>query len=236
MAGGEFEIRGFVDAYDVKTGKRVWRFWTIPSPEEGGWWGTWSRTTPDGERLPRNIEREQADSARYPNTWQRGGAPVWTTPSYDPALGLVYFGTGNPGADYDDHERPGDNLYNNSIVAVDIKTGKHRWHYQMVPHDLWDYDAASPTVLVDVDVNGARVPAIAHAGKTGWVYVLDRRTGTSILRSEAFVRHENILANRRSSARASRRGLRGRELAAHGVLAAHRTPLRARATHAERIP
>jgi glucose dehydrogenase len=119
---------------------------------------------------------------------------VWTTPSYDPALGLIYFGTGNPGADYDDHARPGDNLYTVSIVAVDIKTGKHRWHYQMVPHDVWDYDAASPTVLVDVTVNGARVPAVAHAGKTGWVYVLDRRTGKRLLRSDEFVPHENMFA------------------------------------------
>ena len=193
-AGGEFEIRGFVDAYDVKTGKRIWRFWTVPSPEEGGWWGTWATTTPDGDKLPRNIAREKADSARYPNAWQRGGAPVWTTPSYDPELGLVYFGTGNPGADFDDRERPGDNLYTNSIVAVDVKTGKHRWHYQMVPHDLWDYDAASPTVLVDLESNGTHVPAIAQAGKTGWVYILDRRTGKRIVRSEAFVPHENMWA------------------------------------------
>ena len=194
VAGGEFEIRGFVDAYDAKTGKRAWRFWTIPSPEEGGWWGSWSRTTPDGDSLPRNIARERSDSARYPDAWQRGGAPVWTTPSYDERLGLLYIGTGNPGADYDDRERPGDNLYSNSLVAIDVKTGKHRWHYQMVPHDVWDYDAASPTVLIDVTVNGARVPAVAHAGKTGWVYVVDRRTGKRILRSEEFVPHENVFA------------------------------------------
>ncbi len=194
VAGGEFEIRGFVDAYDAASGKRVWRFWTVPSPDDGGWWGTWSKTTPEGDPLPRNIAREHADSARYPDAWQKGGAPVWTTPSYDPELGLVYFGTGNPGADYDDHERPGDNLYSDAIVAVDIKTGKHRWHYQMVPHDLWDYDAASPTVLFDVETNGAHVPAIAQAGKTGWVYILDRRTGKRIVRSEAIVPHENMFA------------------------------------------
>lgn len=194
VAGGEFEIRGFVDAYDEKTGKRVWRFWTVPSPEEGGWWGPFSRTTPEGDTLPRDIKRERADSAKYPNAWERGGAPVWTTPTYDEKLGLIFFGTGNPGADYDDHERPGDNLYSNSVVAVDIKTGKHRWHYQTVPHDVWDYDAASPTVLVDATVNGVPVPAVAHAGKTGWVYVLDRRTGKRIVRSEGFVPHENMWA------------------------------------------
>jgi PQQ-dependent dehydrogenase (methanol/ethanol family) len=191
-AGGEFEIRGFVDAYDLESGALVWRFWTIPSPAEGGWWGNWATTTPDGDKLPRDIVRERADSAKHPDTWERGGAPVWTTPSYDAALGLVYFGTGNAGADYDDHARPGDNLYAVSIVAVDIKTGKHRWHYQMIPHDVWDYDATSPTVLVDARVNGARIPAVAQAGKTGWVYILDRRTGKRIVRSEEFVPHENM--------------------------------------------
>src|SRR5439155_21398588 len=95
---------------------------------------------------------------------------------------------------YDADPRPGDNLYSSSIVAVDIKTGKHRWHYQMVPHDVWDYDASSPTVLVDAAVNGAVVPAVAHANKNGWVYVLDRRTGTRIVRSEGFVPHEHTFA------------------------------------------
>ncbi len=194
VAGGEFEIRGFVDAYDEKTGTRVWRFWTIPAPSEGGWWGTWAKSTPDGDPLQRDIAREHADSAKYPDAWQRGGAPVWTTPSYDAELGLVYFGTGNPGSDYDDHERPGDNLFSNSIVAVDVKTGKYRWHYQTVPHDLWDYDLSGPTVLVDAMVNGARVPAVAQAGKTGWVNVLDRRDGRRIVRSEEFVPHENMWA------------------------------------------
>ena len=194
VAGGEFEIRGFVDAYDERTGKRVWRFWTVPSPEEGGWWGPWAKVTLDGDTLPRDIERERADSAKHPDAWQRGGAPVWTTPSVDTALGLVYFGTGNPGADYDDHERPGDNLYSDAIVAVDLKTGKYRWHYQTVPHDLWDYDLAGPTVLVDAIVRGTPVPAVAEAGKTGWVNILDRRTGRRIVRSEEFVPHENMWA------------------------------------------
>jgi PQQ-dependent dehydrogenase (methanol/ethanol family) len=194
VAGGEFEIRGFVAAYDTKTGKQLWRFHTIPSPAEGGWWGKWVTTTPDGDRLPRDIAREKADSAKFPDAWQRGGAPVWTTPSYDAQLGLVYFTTGNPGSDYEDSERPGDNLYANSIVAVDARTGKHRWHYQTVPHDIWDYDAASPSLLMDISVNGVRTPAIAHAGKTGWVYILDRRTGKRIARSEEFVPHQNTFA------------------------------------------
>jgi alcohol dehydrogenase (cytochrome c) len=194
VAGGEFEIRGFVDAYDAKTGKQLWRFYTVPSPEEGGWWGTWTTTTPDGDRLPRDIAREKADSVRFADAWKQGGAPVWTTPTYDAQLGLVYFATGNPGSDYDDSERPGDNLFSNSIVAIDARTGKHRWHYQTVPHDLWDYDAASPTLLMDVSVNGVPTPAVAQAGKSGWVYILDRRTGKRIARSDEFVPHENTFA------------------------------------------
>ena len=133
-------------------------------------------------------------SAKFADSWQHGGGAIWQTPTYDPELGLIYFGVGNPGDDLDDSMRPGDNLYNNSIVAVDIKTGKRRWHYQMVPHDMWDYDAASPTMLIDVMVGGRRVPAVAHAGKTGWVYVLDRRTGERIVRSEPFVPHFNTFA------------------------------------------
>lgn len=193
-AGGEFPIRGFVDAYDAASGKRVWRFWTVPSPEEGGWWGKWSPTTPDGDVLPRDIAREKRDSAEYADAWKHGGGGVWNTPSYDPRLGLIYFGVGNPAPNADASMRPGDNLYTSSIVAVDVKTGKLRWYYQQIPHDMWDYDAASATVLFDVTVNGERVPAVAQAGKVGWVYMLDRRTGKRILRSEPFVPHENTFA------------------------------------------
>ncbi|HEY9514299.1 MAG TPA: PQQ-binding-like beta-propeller repeat protein, partial [Gemmatimonadaceae bacterium] len=195
VAGGEFAIRGYVDAYDAESGKRVWRFWTVPSPEEGGWWGRWSKTTPDGDILPRDIAREKRDSARYADAWRYGGGGVWNTPSFDPALGLLYFGVGNPAPNIDASVRPGDNLYTSSIVAVDVKTGKLKWYYQQVPHDEWDYDAASPTVLFDVMVDGKRVPAVAQAGKVGWVYILDRRTGARIRRSAAFVPHENTFAS-----------------------------------------
>lgn len=194
IAGGEFPIRGHVDAYDAESGKRVWRFWTVPSPEEGGWWGKWSPTTPDGDPLPRDIAREKADSAKYADAWKHGGGGVWNTPSYDPKLGLIYFGVGNPAPNTDASMRPGDNLYTSSIVAVEMKTGKVRWYYQQIPHDMWDYDAASATVLFDVTVDGERVPAVAQAGKIGWVYILDRRTGKRILRSEPFVPHENTFA------------------------------------------
>jgi alcohol dehydrogenase (cytochrome c) len=190
-SGGEFGIRGFLDAYDPETGRRIWRFWTIPSPEEGGWWGNWSPTTPHGERLPRDLAREKRDSARYADAWQRGGGGVYSTPAYDPSLGLVIFGTGNP-SPVDDVCPPGDNLYTTSVVALDIGTGKLRWFYQMVPHNIWDYDAATPAVLFDVRRGGSSVPAVGQAGKTGWVYILDRRTGTSLLRSDPLMPLENI--------------------------------------------
>ena len=193
-AGGEFPIRGFVDAYDANSGKRVWRFWTVPSPEDGGWWGKWSQTTPDGDLLPRDIAREKRDSASYADAWKHGGGGVWNTPSFDPALGLIYFGVGNPAPNTDASIRPGDNLYTSSMVAVDVNTGKLRWYYQQVPHDMWDYDAASPTVLFDVMVDGKRVPTVAQAGKVGWVYILDRRTGARIRRTAGFVPHENTFA------------------------------------------
>jgi PQQ-dependent dehydrogenase (methanol/ethanol family) len=192
-SGGEFGIRGFLDAYDPETGRRLWRFYTIPSPEEGGWWGRLSLTTPAGDRLPRDTALERRDSARYADTWKRGGGPVWTTPAYDPELGLVIFGIGNPSG-VDGRTPPGDNLYTVSLAALDVATGKLRWYYQMVPHDEWDYDPASPPVLLEVPHDGTSVPAVAQAGKTGWVYILDRRSGKLLRRSQPFVPIENIFS------------------------------------------
>ncbi len=189
-SGGEFRIRGFLDAYDPETGRRLWRFYTIPSPEEGGWWGRLTLTTPEGDRLPRDTAQERRDSAVYADSWKHGGGPVWTTPAYDPALGLIFFGIGNP-SPVDGHIPPGDNLYTTSLVALDLVTGKLRWYYQMVPHNEWDYDPASPPVLLEVPQDGALVPAVAQAGKTGWVYILDRRSGKLLRRSEPFVPLEN---------------------------------------------
>jgi PQQ-dependent dehydrogenase (methanol/ethanol family) len=190
-SGGEFGIRGFVDAYDAATGKRIWRFWTIPSPEQGGWYGRWSATTPDGERLPRDIAREKRDSARFADAWRKGGAPVYSTPAYDPDLRLLYVATGNPSW-VDGVIPPGDNLYTTSLVAIDIGSGTLKWYYQMLPHNLWDFDAASPPVLFDVPAGDSTIPAVGHAGKTGWVYLLDRRTGRQLRRSDPFVPLENI--------------------------------------------
>jgi alcohol dehydrogenase (cytochrome c) len=190
-SGGEFQIRGFVDAFDPETGRRLWRFWTTPSPEQGGWYGRWSDTTPEGERLPRDIAKEKRDSARYAEAWRKGGAPVWSTPAYDPALGLLIVGTGEPSA-VDGVMPPGDNLFSTSLIAIDIATGTLRWYYQMVPHNLWNLDASSPPVLFDVTVGDSTIPAVGHAGKTGWVYILDRRTGRRIRRSDPLIPLENI--------------------------------------------
>src|SRR5215204_3389714 len=151
VSGGEFSIRGRVQAYDADSGKERWRFYTIPGPGETGH-DTW----------PQNND-----------SWQHGGAPVWQTPAVDPELGLLYFSTGNASPDLNGAERAGDNLFASSIVALDVKTGKHRWHFQQVHHDIWDYDGPSPVVLFDVgDKKG-----IAQASKTGWLYMLDRETG-----------------------------------------------------------
>jgi PQQ-dependent dehydrogenase (methanol/ethanol family) len=188
-SGGEFSIRGFLDAYDPETGRRVWRFFTVPTPEEGGWWGRLAMTTPDGDPLPRDTAQERRDSAGYADAWKQGGGPVWTTPAYDPALGLVIFTIGNPSTL--EGVPPGDNLYTSSIAAVDVASGKLRWYYQTIPHNTWDYDPASPPVLFDTAVDGDTVPAVAEAGKTGWVYILDRRTGKRLRRSEPFIPLKN---------------------------------------------
>jgi PQQ-dependent dehydrogenase (methanol/ethanol family) len=195
VSGAEYGIRGHVTAYDAATGKQVWRFYTIPSPEEGGWWGTWSTTDPFGTPLNRNISAERADSAKYADAWKTGGGGVWQAVAVDPELGLVIFTVANPSPDLDGGMRPGDNLYTNSIVAVDLKTGKHKWHLQQIPHDVWDLDPASPVVLFDVkDKSGQTVKAVGEAGKTGWVYIVDRATGKPIRRSDAFVPQANMFA------------------------------------------
>jgi len=151
VAGGEFEVRGQVVAYDAETGKEAWRFFaTLPGP-------TWAG-----------------------KSWQTGGGPVWTTPSVDPALGLLYITTGNAAPDLNGIHRAGQNLYTCSIVALDIFTGKVRWYFQEVHHDLWDYDATQPTILFTLEKDGKTFPAIGHANKNGHYYILDRRDGTPL--------------------------------------------------------
>jgi alcohol dehydrogenase (cytochrome c) len=155
VVGADFGTRGFFEALDAKTGKSLWRFYTIPGPHDPG-----GDTWPSGS-----------------SAYLRGGASIWSTPAYDPKLGLLYFSTGNAGSDWYGGERPGKNLYANSIVALDAKTGQLKWYYQEVHHDIWDYDAPSPVILFDAKVGGKTVAGIAQPGKTGWLYMLNRETG-----------------------------------------------------------
>ena len=188
---GQSQRAGFYAAFDAQTGKRIWQFDSTPAQ---GWEGEFRSRTLDGAPLDRDIEREKSTLAQYPDAWKRGGGSAWTTPAVDPAAGLVYLGIGNPSPQMDDLTRPGDNLYTVSLVAVDVETGKLRWYYQQVPHDMWGYDVASPAVLFDALIDGARVPAVGQASKTGWVYVLDRRNGKLLYKSEAFVPQSNLFA------------------------------------------
>jgi quinohemoprotein ethanol dehydrogenase len=159
FAGGDRGSRGRVKAFDARTGKLVWTFYTIPGPGELGH-DTWP-----------------ADN----DTWEYGGAAVWQTPAVDPSLGLVYFSTGNPGPDLNGSVRRGDNLFSVSMIAIEAKTGKYRWHFQEVHHDLWDYDAPNPVTLFDAVYDGKVRKGIAEVGKTGFVYILDRETGKPLV-------------------------------------------------------
>ena len=159
FAGAEFGVRGRVKAFDAKTGKLLWTFHTIPGPGEAGH-DTWPRDT---------------------TAWQRGGGTVWQTPAADRELGLIYFSTGNASPDFNGAVRAGDNLFTSSIVAIEAKTGKYRWHFQQVHHDIWDYDATNPVILMDVRIGGRTHKAIAEVNKTGWAYILDRQTGKPLI-------------------------------------------------------
>ncbi len=159
FAGADRGTRGRVKAYDAEDGRLLWTFYTIPGPGEAGH-DTWPQDN---------------------DTWQYGGGSVWQTPALDPDLGLLYFSTGNAGPDFNGAARAGDNLFTSSIVAIDARTGRYRWHYQEVHHDLWDYDAPNPVILMDVRVRGRKRKALAQVGKTGWAYILDRVTGRPLV-------------------------------------------------------
>jgi glucose dehydrogenase len=184
VSGGEQGCRCYLDAYDAATGKRIWRWYSIPSPEDGGWWGRWRAADDWGMSFHRDIAREKADSAKYADAWKHGGGPVWHHPAYDPELGWLFVNVGNAAPDNDGTVRPGDNLYTSSIVALDVRTGQLKWYFQEVSHDRWDYDATTPPVLVDVpNEHGQMVRAVAEAGKDGFVYVVERATGKPIRKS-----------------------------------------------------
>lgn len=149
VSGGERGIRGFVEAFDAKTGASVWKTYTVPSPDQ-----------PGGDTWPGD-------------TWQRGAGSIWITGSYDPALNLTYWGVGNGGPWMGD-QRPGDNLYTASVIAMDIDTGEIKHHFQYSPNESWDWDEVSDHILVDIERNGKKVQAAVHAARNGYLYVLDR--------------------------------------------------------------
>ena len=190
--GGEYGIRGFVKAFDAETGKLLWTFYTIP---EKGHEGVWAKNDATGRDLHRDIGAEKAAFAKKSNFHESLGGGVWTTPAIDRATRTVFFVVGNPSPDLYGAERPGDNLYTDSMVAIDLDSGKYKWHFQYISHDVWDLDAVSPPILVDVkDKSGKMIAGVIHAGKTGHVYVHDRRDGSLIRFSDAMVAQENMWA------------------------------------------
>ncbi len=167
VSGGDRATRGFIDAYDARTGRHAWRFYIVPGPGEPGFetWPNWEAAS-------------------------RGGGNAWNSATYDPALNLVYMGTGNPNPDYDGAARPGDNLYTASIVALDADTGKLKWHYQFTPHDTHDWDSAHVPVLADVNMRGRLRKVVMVANRNSFFYVLDRATGELLL-AKPFTDNQN---------------------------------------------
>jgi alcohol dehydrogenase (cytochrome c) len=187
--GGEYGIRGFVKAFDANDGKLLWTFNTIPENSVG----VWATRDATGRDMHRDIAAEKDQLAKTGDPYRTLGGGVWQNPSVDLATNRIYFVVGNPSPDLDGAQRPGDNLYTNSLVSVDLDTGKYVCHFQYIAHDVWDLDAVSPTILVDAkDKNGKVIPAVIHAGKTGHVYVNDRKDCSLIRFSEAMVPQENM--------------------------------------------
>ena len=189
--GGEYGVRGFVKAYDANTGKLIWTFHTIP---EKGHEGVWAEHDATGRNMKRDIAAEKAALAKGGGDFYKTlGGGVWMTPAVDVKTNTIFFVVGNPSPDLYGAERPGDNLYTDSIVAVDLNTGHYKWHYQYVAHDVWDLDAVSPPILVDVkDKSGKMIPGVIHGGKTGHIYVHDRSNGNLIRFSEPMVSQEGL--------------------------------------------
>jgi alcohol dehydrogenase (cytochrome c) len=162
VSGAEDGVRGYVAAYDAKTGKQVWRFWTVPKPGEG-----------------------------WVQKGRHGGGSVYMPPTIDTRTGLVYVGTGSPSPTINGEKRPGENLYTSSILALEAKTGELRWYYQQVPHDVLNHDAASPVMIFDTEIDGKKVHAVAEAGKNGYFYVLNAGTGKPLFPRVPFVEQKH---------------------------------------------
>ncbi|MEX0959403.1 MAG: PQQ-dependent dehydrogenase, methanol/ethanol family [Burkholderiales bacterium] len=189
--GGEYGIRGFVKAYDAKTGDLKWTFHTIP---EKGHEGVWETHDAVGRDMLRDIAKEKRDLAeKGGDFYQTLGGGVWMTPAVDLETRTVIFVVGNPSPDLYGDIRPGDNLYTNSMVAVDLDSGRYKWHFQYIAHDVWDLDAVSPVILTEAKGKDGKMRKVAvHGGKTGFIYVHDRETGELIRHSEPMVPQENV--------------------------------------------
>jgi alcohol dehydrogenase (cytochrome c) len=187
--GGEYGIRGFVRAYDAETGKQVWNFDTIPEKSVG----VWATHDATGRDMHRDIAAEKAAFEKNGDPYKTLGGGVWQNPAVDLKTNRIFFVVGNPSPDLDGSLRPGDNLYTDSLVAVDLETGKYVCHFQYIAHDVWDLDAVSPPILVDVKgKDGKTVPGVIHGGKTGHVYVHNRDDCSLIRFSDAMVAQENM--------------------------------------------
>jgi len=187
--GGEYGIRGFVKAFDAKTGKNLWTFNTVPESSVG----VWATNDATGRDMHRDIAAEKAAFAKVGDPYKTLGGGVWQNPAVDLEANRIYFVVGNPSPDLDGSLRPGDNLYTDSLVSVDLDTGKYVCHFQYIAHDVWDLDAVSPPAIVKVaDKDGKMVKGVIHGGKTGHIYVHDAKDCSLIRFSEAMVPQENM--------------------------------------------
>ena len=186
--GGEYGIRGFVKAYDADSGKLLWTFHTTAENSVG----VWATRDATGRDMLRDIKAEKAALKKLGDPYKTLGGGVWQNMAIDRETGTVYFVAGNPSPDLYGAIRPGDNLYTNSLIAVDLDTGKYKCHFQYIAHDVWDLDAVSPPILTTVtDKRGNEVKGVLHGGKTGYIYV-HRASDCSLIRhSEAMVSQEN---------------------------------------------
>src|SRR5262249_38978853 len=188
--GGEYGIRGFVKAFSAADGKLLWTFYTIP---DKGQEGVWAVNDATGRNMKRDIAAEKAELTKDSSFWQTLGGGVWMNPAVDLAARPLGFVVGTPSPDLYGAERPGDTLYTDSIVAVNLDTGTLKCHFQYIAHDVWDLDAVSPPILVDVkDQTGKMIPGVIHGGKTGHIYVHDRANCNLIRFSDAMIPQENM--------------------------------------------